>query len=137
MSPSVIARECGPRVLVTEERRVVAGRTMVLCYPAKDVSSHRPPLNGDITNFAVFFDRHRFMAVEGVLVQAYTPEDPEDSKDALPLIAYLPAAIASGMIGFALGRALLGSCLAATLACLAAGSAGAMALVFMMLRSRK
>lgn len=62
-------------VLVAEERRAVAGPTKVLCYPAKDISSDRQPPNGDITYFAVFFDRHRFMDVGGVLVQAYTLED--------------------------------------------------------------
>lgn len=62
-------------VMVAETRRLARGPASLLCYPAKDISSERLPLTGDITYFALFFDRPRFVEASGVLVQTYTLED--------------------------------------------------------------
>lgn len=62
-------------VMMAEPRRQARGPASLLCYPARDISSDRLPPGADITYFAIFFDRPRFIEVSGVLVRTYTLED--------------------------------------------------------------
>ena len=61
-------------VMMADPKRTANRPVGLSCYPAKDISNDRMPAE-DITYFAIFFDRPRFIEVSGVLVQTYTLED--------------------------------------------------------------
>lgn len=62
-------------VMMVDRKRVANGPFSLSCYPAKDISNDRIPATGDITYYAIFFDRHRFIEVSGVLLKSYTLEE--------------------------------------------------------------
>lgn len=62
-------------VMMVERKRAANAPMSLSCYPAKDISNDRIPVTGDITYYAIFFERHRFLDVSGVLLKSYTLEE--------------------------------------------------------------